>query len=133
MRVKLVQESSGFGYSGKLANWLAESDEHIGLMQKLKAGKVVEIPDKYARMIYNLVNVETGEIISRRHSLFIDAEKIAKIYKEHGKEDLLETKETLKNTFTNTPSFYEEEDESDVQEEEFDEYSDEDDSVEEED
>ena len=99
MRVRLIQESSGFGYSGNIVSWIVENDENLGKIQKLEKGNTVEIPDKIAKSIYNLVNVETGEVISYNHSLLITIEDVMKRYKEKGKEEIVKTREVLKEAF----------------------------------
>lgn len=99
MRVRLIQESTGFGYSGNTVNWIVESDENLGKIQKLQKGVIVEIPEKIAKGIYNLVNVETGEVISYQHSIFIPIEEVMIRYKEQGKEEVVKTREILKDTF----------------------------------
>jgi hypothetical protein len=100
MKVKLIPESSGFGYSGKIVNWIVESDENLGKLQKLQKGNTVEIPEKIAKSIYNLVNVETGEIISYNHSVFITTDEVIMKHKEQGKEEIVKTREVLKEVFT---------------------------------
>jgi len=112
MRVKLIQESSGFGYSGGIVNWIVESDENLGKIQKLSNGNVVEIPEKIAKSIYNLVNVETGEVISYKHSLSISKDEVLMRYKEHGKEEITKTRENLKETLISRIKPLESEDDS---------------------
>ena len=112
MRVKLIQESSGFGYSGGIVNWIVESDENLGKIQKLSNGNVVEIPEKIAKSIYNLVNVETGEVISYKHSLSISKDEVLMRYKEQGKEEITKTRENLKETLISRIKPLESEDDS---------------------
>ena len=112
MRVKLIQESSGFGCSGGIVNWIVESDENLGKIQKLSNGNVVEIPEKIAKSIYNLVNVETGEVISYKHSLSISKDEVLMRYKEHGKEEITKTRENLKETLISRIKPLESEDDS---------------------
>jgi len=112
VRVKLIQESSGFGYSGGIVNWIVESDENLGKIQKLSNGNVVEIPEKIAKSIYNLVNVETGEVISYKHSLSISKDEVLMRYKEQGKEEITKTRENLKETLISRIKPLESEDDS---------------------
>lgn len=99
MRVRLVNESSGFGYSSNVVNWMVQSEENLGKIQKLQKGSIVEIPEKIAMSIYNLVNVETGEIISSRNTINISTSEVIKNYKESGKEEIVKTRESLKTVF----------------------------------
>ena len=95
MRVQFVKESSGFGYRSKIATWLAESDENLGKLQKLQKGNVVEIPNHIAGSIHNLVNVETGEVISGRSEIHISKDEIKKRYLKAG----LETSAKVRKSF----------------------------------
>lgn len=81
MLVKLIEESSGFGYTTDVVNWMVRDEEHVSAIEMLKAGFEVEIPENIAKRIKNLVSVETGEIISKKYDVHISKEEIVRKYK----------------------------------------------------
>lgn len=97
MRVKLVKESSGFGYSYKISSWLAQSDENMGLLKKLQKGAVVELPEKVAMSIHNLVDIETGKMISRRYQLSITEDEVKHRYLDTSLEEVANTRKIIKD------------------------------------
>lgn len=82
MRVKLIKESSGFGYGSKVINWMVSDPENLNTLNRLKSGNICEIPKNIASGIHNIVNVETGEIVSTQCSLVgITREEVKNRYK----------------------------------------------------
>jgi hypothetical protein len=100
MKVKLIHESTGYGYTANVTNWIVEDPENINTALRIKEEAVVEISDKIAPHFHNLVNVETGEIVSRSFSLIdITVEDVRKKYKLF--EDNTELRTDLKKVFKN--------------------------------
>lgn len=95
MKVRLINESSGFGYSSKISTWIGENEEHLGKLKNIQKGDTVEIPEKIAISIHNLVNVETGEIISRRSSVKLSSNEIKKRYMKGGFETVSKIRSIL--------------------------------------
>jgi len=95
MRVQLIKESTGFGYGSKVIQWLVQDSENINTANRLKEGQICEIPDKVAIGFHNIVNVETGEIISLSYNLQdITKEEIKEKYQI---EDFKQSTELKKN------------------------------------
>ena len=65
MRVQLIKESSGFGYTAKIVEWLTQDEENIFTLNRLQEGQIVELPSNIAPDVHNLVNIETGTIVSK--------------------------------------------------------------------
>lgn len=99
MKVKLISESTGFGYSGKIANWIVSQEEHIQTLEKLQSGLTVEIPEKIAKNIFNLVDVETGAVISYVANLFITNEEVKKKYTDRRLQAVAPIKNEIKSIF----------------------------------
>ena len=100
MRVRLIPESTGFGYSGKIVDWITEAEDHVQLLEKLQSGLTVEFPARIARSIFNLVDVETGEVVSTRTTLMISKEEIKKKYTDYKRTEQAQFKATVKNILT---------------------------------
>lgn len=95
MKVKLIKESSGFGFNSTVANWIVKDEENLVLLEKIKQGFDVEIPDSIAKNIQNLVCIETGEIISKVFKLNISSDEVSKKYKSTQAEIKKEIKEQI--------------------------------------
>jgi hypothetical protein len=96
MKVKLINESTGFGFNSVVAEWLAQNIENGLLINKIPTGEIIDIPDKIALNCHNLVNVETGEIASKFYSLTINLEDLKKYKIQHEELKPLEKLITLK-------------------------------------
>jgi len=86
MRVQLIKESTGFGFNSMVANWSVEDIENITLLEKVKKGIIVELPERVAINIYNLVDVDSGEIVSKISNASITSNELKLKYKST-KED----------------------------------------------
>lgn len=80
MKVKLIKESSGLGYRSNLVSWLVSNEENLAALDRLSQNLEVDIPKEKAKLIYNLVDVETGEVISNYSNLTISKNEIKKRY-----------------------------------------------------
>lgn len=98
MKVRLIKESSGFGYSSKIVEWMVESDENMGKLEKIKKGKTVEIPERIAKRIHNLVDVETGNSISIRCQTHLNANEIKERYADSSKLEQATTRKAIIDT-----------------------------------
>jgi hypothetical protein len=98
MRVQVIRESTGFGYSQKIIDWITEADENLGKLEKLKKGEIVEIPERITRGIYNLVDVETGLVVSRRTFTELSPEEIKRIYAKPSMAPQSKTRKIIKET-----------------------------------
>jgi hypothetical protein len=98
MKVRLIKESSGFGYSSKIVEWMVSSEENMGKLEKIKKGKTVEIPERIAKRIHNLVDVETGNIISVRCQTHLNEVELKKRYADINKFEQAKTREAVIDT-----------------------------------
>lgn len=96
MRVRLVQESSGFGFNQRIIPWMTESEENLHLLEKLQTGVACELPENIAKNIWNLVDIETGKIVSLRSSFEISIEEVSKRYIDKRKSDTSQIREAAK-------------------------------------
>jgi uncharacterized protein (UPF0335 family) len=78
MRVRLIQESSGFGYNSKVVSWLAKDSENYATVLALAEGQIRDIPENVARNCHNLVDTATGKIISKSYSITIPEAQLEK-------------------------------------------------------
>lgn len=100
MRVRLISESTGFGYKGSIVSWISEAEENVQLLEKLQSGLTVEIPARIAKAIFNLVDVETGEVVSSRTTLTTSLEEIKKKYLDNKRISQAQIREEVKDIFT---------------------------------
>jgi hypothetical protein len=84
MRVQVIKESTGFGFTSKAVSWISSDPENLNSVNRLKDGQIVEIPERIAHHFHNLVNVETGKIISLSFNLNkgTSVDKIKQAYKK---------------------------------------------------
>jgi hypothetical protein len=97
MKVRLILESSGFGYSNGAINWMVEDPDNLGVMEKLSKHMTVDIPARIVPSIHNLINVETGEFPSQIYDLHTDKEVIKAKYVV----PIDPIKQEIKQTFSN--------------------------------
>ena len=92
MRVKLIKESSGWGYGAVAAAFMVESPENFGLFSDLKKGKAVDIPSGVAKSLHNIVSVETGAVISKKAMVRLSPEEVKAKYQEAPKKKEIRNK-----------------------------------------
>ncbi|HLD98266.1 MAG TPA: hypothetical protein VI815_02990 [Candidatus Nanoarchaeia archaeon] len=92
MKVQFVKESSGFGYSQKIASWLLQDPENAAAILDLSIGKAVELPESIAVNCYNLVNTATGKVISKNNGIYLTETQIKNKYV---KAEEVKTKEII--------------------------------------
>lgn len=82
MKVKLVKESSGYGYGRAAAIFMSESAENFGLLGDFRKGRAVELPAMVAKSLHNTVNVQTGEVVSKKAMIRLNPEEVKSKYQE---------------------------------------------------
>lgn len=82
VRVQLVAESSGWGYKLIVGQWAVEDPENLAALTKLSRGGIVQIPIYIAEQIANLVNVETGEMVSIVNQIRLSEDALRQKYKK---------------------------------------------------
>jgi len=83
LKIRLIRESSGFGYTSYIPGWIAENGENAVTLKDLRNGKAVVLPETTAKNLYNVVDVSTGNIVSSHYSLVgITKEEVASKYLE---------------------------------------------------
>lgn len=102
MKIQLIKESSGFGYSRQVCTWLSADIENINKINSFRQGEVIEVPEVVAISFHNAVDVETGIVVSKHKDLTITEEALKHRYlnlpeeKETKVEDLGTSMKTLK-------------------------------------
>ena len=92
MRVKLVKESSGYGYGRVAATFMTESAENFGLFSDLRKGRTVNLPAAVAKSLHNIVSVETGAVISKKAMIRLTPEEVKAKYQEAPKKKEIRNK-----------------------------------------
>lgn len=100
MKIKLIKESTGFGYNTVVANWIAEDQEHLGLLRKFMNYQAIEVPENVARGLNNAIDVETGRLANpSRCKLHTAVEKLKPLYMTQQDVQNKEIKKEIKKAF----------------------------------
>lgn len=104
MKIRLIKQSTGFGYGNQVCEWLGSNIENITLLNEFKKGNTIDVPEKTARSFHNAVDVETGVVISKYKDLKISEDKVSELYKvsdeveEPSIDSIGDSMKTLRNT-----------------------------------